>query len=56
MRYNVQQGMPKQNVVSVFHVTHLPNNFIFINPVITDMNQAVLVNIRLSLGLLKINA
>ena len=32
-------GMPKQNVVSVFHVIHLSHNN-SINPVITDMNQS----------------
>ena len=47
--------MPKQNVVSVFHVIHLSDNT-FINPVITDMNQSVLADIRLSLGLPKIIA
>ena len=31
-------GMPKQNVVLVFHVIHLSHNN-YINPVITDMNQ-----------------
>ena len=34
--------MPKQNVVSILHVTHLSHNN-FINPVITDMNQSVLL-------------
>ena len=42
--------MPKQNVVSVFHVIHLSHNN-SINPMITDMNQPVLADIRLSLGL-----
>ena len=42
-------GMPKQNVVSVFHVIHLSHNT-SISPVITDMNQSVLADIRLSLG------
>ena len=37
--------MPKQNVVSVFHVIHLSHNT-SINPVITDMNQSVLADIR----------
>ena len=32
-------GMPKQNVVSVFHVIHLSHNN-SINPVITDINQS----------------
>ena len=32
-------GMPKQNVVSVFHVIHLSHNN-SINPVIADMNQS----------------
>ena len=32
-------GMPKQNVVLVFHVIHLGHNN-SINPVITDMNQS----------------
>ena len=31
--------MPKQNVVSVFHVIHLSHNN-SINPVITDINQS----------------
>ena len=47
--------MPKQNVVSVFHVIHLSHNN-SINPVITDMNQSVLADIRLFLGLLKMIA
>ena len=47
--------MPKQNVVSVFHVIHLSHNN-YINPVITDMNQSVLDDIRLSLGLPKMIA
>ena len=34
-------GMPKQNVVSVFHAIHLSHNN-SINPVITDMNQSEL--------------
>ena len=42
--------MPKQNVVSVFHVIHLSHNT-SINPVITDMYQSALADIRLSLGL-----
>ena len=42
--------MPKQNVVSVFCVIHLSHNN-SINPVITDMNQSVLADITLSLGL-----
>ena len=45
-------GMPKQNVVSVLHIIHLSRNN-FINPAITDMNQSVLSDIRLSLGLPK---
>ena len=45
--------MRKQNVGSVFHVTHLNLVYNSINPVITDMNQAVVANIRLSLGLFK---
>ena len=32
-------GMPKQNVVSVFHIIHFSHNN-SINPVITDMNQS----------------
>ena len=47
--------MPKQNVGSVFHVIHLSHNN-SINPVVTDMNQSVLADIRLSLGLLKMIA
>ena len=47
--------MPKQNVVSVFHVIHLSHNN-STNPVITDMNQSVLPDIRLSLGLPKMIA
>ena len=43
-------SMSKQNVVSVFHLIHLSHNN-SINPVITDMNQSVLADIRLSLGL-----
>ena len=46
------KGMPKQNVVSVFHEIHLSHNN-SINPVITDMNQSILADIRLSLGLPK---
>ena len=42
--------MPKQNLVSVFHVIHLSHNN-SINPVITDVND-----IRLSLGLPKMIA
>ena len=42
--------MPKQNVVSVFHVIHLRHNN-SINPIIADMNQPVLADIRLSLSL-----
>ena len=42
--------MPKQNVASVFHVIHLSHNN-SINSVITDMNQSVLADIMLSLGL-----
>ena len=44
--------LDKQNVVSVFHVIHLSHNN-SINPVITDMYQSVLADIRLSLGLPK---
>ena len=47
--------MPKQNVVSVFHVIHLSHNN-STNPVITDTNQSVLADIRLSLGLPKMIA
>ena len=47
--------MPEQNVVSVFHVIHLSHNN-SINPVITDMHQSVLADIRLSLGLAKMIA
>ena len=47
--------MSKQNVVSVFHVTHVSHNN-SINPGITDMNQSVLADIRLSLGLPKMIA
>ena len=47
--------MPKQNAVSVFHVIH-PSHNTSINPVITDMNQSVLADIRLSLGLRKMIA
>ena len=42
--------MPKQNVVLAFHVIHLSHNN-FINPVVTDMNQSVLADIRPSSGL-----
>ena len=58
MRFNVyktKKGMPKQNVVSVFHVINLSHNN-SINPIITDMNQSVLVDVRLSLGLPKMIA
>ena len=48
-------GMPKQNVVSVLHVIRLSHNN-SINPAITDMNQSVLSDIRLSLGLPKMIA
>ena len=48
MRFNV-------NAVSVFHVIHLSYNN-SINPVITDMNQSVLPDIRLFLGLPKLIA
>ena len=48
MRFNV-------NAVSVFHVIHLSYNN-SINPVITDMNQSVLPDIRLFLGLPKMIA
>ena len=47
--------MLKQNVVSVFHVIHLSHNN-SINLVITDMNQSVLADIGLSLGLPKMIA
>ena len=47
--------MPKQNVVSVFHVTHLSHNT-SINHVKTGTNQSVLADIRLSLGLPKMIA
>ena len=47
-----KKGMPKQYVVSVFQVIYLSHNN-SINPVITDMNQSVLADIRLSLGLPK---
>ena len=47
--------MPKQNVVLVFLVIHLSHNN-SINTVLTDMNQSVLADIRLSLGLPKIIA
>ena len=52
MRFNVRlrKGMPKQNVVSVFHVIHLSHNN-SINPVAIDINQSVLADIRLFLGL-----
>ena len=43
--------MPKQNVVPVFYVIHLSHN-----NSITDMNQSVLADIRLFLGLLKMIA
>ena len=46
MRFNVK-GMPKQIVVSVFLVcnpSYSHNNSI--NPVITDMNQSVLADIK----------
>ena len=42
--------MPKQNVVLAFHVIHLSHNN-YINPVVTDMNQSVLADIRPSSGL-----
>ena len=48
-------GMPKQNVVSFFHVIHLSHNN-SINPVTIDMNPTVLADIRLSLGLPKMIA
>ena len=47
--------MLKQNVVSVFHVIHLSHDN-SINPVITDMNQSVLADMWLSLGLPKLIA
>ena len=53
--YLLNENLPKQNVVLVFHVIHLSHNN-FINPVITDMNQSVLADIRLSLGLPKMIA
>ena len=53
--YLLNENLPKQNVVLVFHVIHLSHNN-FINPVITDMNQSVLADIRLSLGLPKMVA
>ena len=37
----------------MFDLTHLSLVYNSINPVITDMNQAVLANIRLTLGLFK---
>ena len=43
--------MHKQNVASVFHVIHLLSHSNSINPVMTDMNQSVLADIRLFLGL-----
>ena len=49
------KGMPKQNVVSVFHEIHLSHNN-SINPVITGMNQSVLADMRVSLGLPKMIA
>ena len=50
-RFNeTKKGMPKENVVSIFHVIHLSHNN-SINPVITDMNQSVLADVRLFLGL-----
>ena len=39
MRFN---GMPKQNVISTFHVIHLSHNNSN-KPVITDMNQSLLI-------------
>ena len=53
MRFKIYKDMPKQNVVSVFRAIHLSHNN-SINPVITDMNQSVLVDIRLFLGLPKL--
>ena len=50
-----QKGMPKRTIVSVFYVIYLSHNN-SINPVITDMNQSVLADIRLSLGLPKMIA
>ena len=47
--------MPKQNVISVFNVIHLSHNN-SVDPVITDMNQSVLADIRPFLGLPKIIA
>ena len=44
--------MPKQNVVSVFHVIHRSRN----NSINPDMNKSVLSDIRLSLGLPKMIA
>ena len=55
MRFKTYKGIPKQNVVSVFHVIHLSRTN-SINPVITDMNQSVLADIRLLLGLPKMIA
>ena len=37
----------------MFDLTHLSLVYNSINPVITDMNQAVLANIKLTLGLFK---
>ena len=53
-RFNVRLGRtwPNKNVVSVFHVIHRSHNN-SINPVISDMSQSVLADIRLSLGLPK---
>ena len=55
LRFETYKGMPKQNVVSVFYIIHLSHNN-SINPVQTDMNQSVLVDIRLFLGLPKMIA
>ena len=58
MRFNVRlrRACPnKMFTVSVFHLIHLSLNN-SINPVKTDINQSVLTDIRLSLGLPKMIA
>ena len=52
MRFNVRLRRACTNKMYVINLSH--NNSI--NPVITDMNQSVLVDIRLSLSLPKMTA
>ena len=57
MKFNVRlrRACPN-NVVSVFHVIHLSHNNSIYPFIIADMNQSVLADIRLSLGLPKMIA